>query len=376
MSATAPPTEAPPSQAPRSASTGRKKVRAGDKIFSGISFGAGAVILAVLGAVALFLLIKAFPALTASSEDVAAAAPFTLGHGFWAFAGITIFGTLLAAIIALIIAVPFAICISLFISHYAPRKLAQVLGYIIDLLAAIPSVVFGLWGMHMLEPLLRPAFTWVSETFQPLLAWIAGRPGDRRAGESADQWYGGLPGFSYMAEHHDWWPLTPNLLDFTPPARNILMGGLVLAIMILPIITSLCREVFLQTPRLQEEASLALGATRWEMIKQTVLPFGRSGMVSAAMLGLGRALGETMALLMVLSPGLAVNFWLMSPGQHTTIASQIAAKFPEAHASGNPVAGQEVLIAIGLMLFIVTFVVNYISRAIVARYAEFSGANA
>jgi phosphate transport system permease protein len=179
-----------------------------------------------------------------------------------------------------------------------------------------------------------------------------------------------------MAEHHDWWPLTPNLLDFTPPARNILMGGLVLAIMILPIITSLCREVFLQTPRLQEEASLALGATRWEMIKQTVLPFGRSGMVSAAMLGLGRALGETMALLMVLSPGLAVNFWLMSPGQHTTIASQIAAKFPEAHATGSPVAGQEVLIAIGLMLFIVTFVVNYISRAIVARYAEFSGANA
>ncbi|MGO1173847.1 MAG: PstC family ABC transporter permease [Actinomycetaceae bacterium] len=352
------------------------KLRTGDRVFNGLSVGAGAIIVAVLGAVALFLLLQAIPALTSSSEDVAAAAPFTMGNGFWAYAGITIFGTLLASIIALIIAVPFAICISLFISHFAPRRMSSVLGYVIDLLAAIPSVVFGLWGMRLLEPLLRPAFTWVSETFIPVLAWIAGNYGDPDRGQDPEQWYGGIPGFSYLAENVEWWPITPQLFDFTPPARNILMGGLILAIMILPIITSLCREVFLQTPRLQEEASLALGATRWEMIKQTVLPFGRSGMVSASMLGLGRALGETMALLMVLSPGLAVNFWLMSPGQHSTIASQIALKFPEAHATGDPVAGQDVLIAIGLMLFIVTFVVNYISRAIVARYSEFSGANA
>ncbi|MGC5627537.1 PstC family ABC transporter permease [Georgenia sp. Z1344] len=369
-------TSAPPAERPPSKRVDGGKVRTGDRVFNGLSFAAGAVIIAVLGAVALFLLLQSIPALTSSSEDVAAAAPFTSGNGFWAYAGITIFGTLLASIIALIIAVPFAIAISLFISHYAPRRMSSALGYVIDLLAAIPSVVFGLWGMRLLEPLLRPAFTWVSETFTPVLEWIAGNWGDSELGQDPEQWYGGLPGFSYMAENFEWWPISPFLFDFTPPARNILMGGLILAIMILPIITSLCREVFLQTPRLQEEASLALGATRWEMIKQTVLPFGRSGMVSASMLGLGRALGETMALLMVLSPGLAVNFWLMSPGQHATIASQIALSFPEAHATGDPVAGQDVLIAIGLMLFILTFVVNYISRAIVARYAEFSGANA
>ena len=130
------------------------------------------------------------------------------------------------------------------------------------------------------------------------------------------------------------------------------------------------REVFLQTPRLHEEAALALGATRWEMVRTAVLPFARSGIVSAAMLGLGRALGETMAVLMILSPGFLYSFHLLVAGEQQTIAANIAAQFPEA----NP-DGVAVLIATGLALFLITLAVNMAARAIVARRKDFSGAN-
>ncbi|WP_124055459.1 phosphate ABC transporter permease subunit PstC [Arcanobacterium ihumii] len=339
-----------------------------DQVFRWFSSGAGALILLLLAAVAIFLLLSSKNALFASTETIASEVGFARGESFWHFAGAALFGTLLASFIALIIAVPFAVCIALFISHYAPRRMASLFGYIIDLLAAIPSVVFGIWGMWALEPLMRQIFHWISQTFTPVLEFISG---SKEMVDGKEIWHGGLPGFSTMAQNYDWWPLHPDVLAFTPPARNILMGGVILAVMILPIITSLCREVFLQTPRLQEEASLALGATRFEMIKMVVLPHGRSGIVSASMLGLGRALGETMALLMVLSPGLMVNFKILSPGQHSTIASQIALRFPEASGLES-----DFLIALGFILFVITFVVNFIARAIVSRYAEFSGANA
>lgn len=337
----------------------------GNKVFAGLSRGAAITIVILLGTVALFLLHGSWAALSADSQTIAGQVDFTRGRSFWAYAGVTVFGTLLISMIALALAVPLAVGISLFISHYAPRRISQILGYVIDLLAAIPSVVFGLWGMATLEPLIRPLFRWFSATFTPVLTFISGHP-ETVGGEQV--WSGGLPGLSFLAEHISWWPLRAEVLTFVPPARNALMGGVILAIMILPIITSLCREVFLRTPRLLEEASLALGATRWEMIRQTVLPFGRSGIVSAAMLGLGRALGETMALLMVLSPGLAVNFWFMAPGQHSTIASQIALKFPESNGLES-----EVLIAIGFVLFGLTFFVNFAARAIVHRYSVTEG---
>ena len=133
--------------------------------------------------------------------------------------------------------------------------------------------------------------------------------------------------------------------------------SLVLAVMILPIITSMSRDVFVRAPRLQQEAALALGATKWEMIKLAVLPFGRSGVVSASMLGLGRALGETMAVLMILSPGRTFSWHLLLAAQHQTIAANIAAQFAE---SDN--MGVSVLIASGLVLFIITFVVNFVAR--------------
>jgi phosphate transport system permease protein len=145
--------------------------------------------------------------------------------------------------------------------------------------------------------------------------------------------------------------------------------AVVLAVMILPIITAVSREVFRQTPRLHEEAALALGATRWEVIRTTVLPFGRSGVVSAAMLGLGRALGETMAVLMILSPGLGFSFDVFGAGKVTTIAANIAAKFPE--STGLAV---NTLIATGLALFGITLAVNMAARWIVGRRREFSGA--
>ena len=172
---------------------------------------------------------------------------------------------------------------------------------------------------------------------------------------------------TWLSEHLGFIPL---FADSTAPAKNIPTASLVLAVMILPIITATIREIFLQTPTLQEEASLALGATRYEMIRQAVLPFGRSGIISASMLGLGRALGETMAVLMILSPGMGLNLRVLQAGQHQTIAANIASQFREAYG-----LSVNVLIATGLVLFIITFAVNSLARWIIARRSEFSGAS-
>ena len=146
------------------------------------------------------------------------------------------------------------------------------------------------------------------------------------------------------------------------PSRTVATVAVVLAVMILPIITSMSRDIFLQTPRLQEEAALALGATKWEMVKLAVLPFGKSGVVSASMLGLGRALGETMAVLMILSPGLNYSIKLLQASQNQTIAANIAAQYPEAND-----LGVSVLIGTGLVLFLITFVVNFIARKLTEK---------
>jgi len=283
----------------------------------------------VLALVAAFLIREALPALTASRETLESVS-FMRDRSLWGYVAPLVFGTLLSSTIALGVAVPLSIGVALFISHFAPRRLAQALGYMVDLLAAIPSVVFGLWGFLWLVPLLDPLNTWLSEHlgFIPLFA------------------------------------------DYTAPAKNITTASLVLAVMILPIITATIREIFLQTPTLQEEASLALGATRYEMIRQAVLPFGRSGIISASMLGLGRALGETMAVLMILSPGMGLNLRVLQAGQHQTIAANIASQFREAYG-----LSVNVLIATGLVLFIITFAVNSLARWIIARRSEFSGAS-
>lgn len=306
-----------------------------NRIFTGLSGAAAVTILVTLVAVAVFLLVEAWPALTAPGDELAAKVSFIKdGQSLWQIIGFLIFGTLLISAIALLIATPLSIGIALFISHYAPRKLAATLGYLIDLLAAVPSVVYGLWGSAVLVPALMPFYQFLAD----YLGWI--------------------PFFAAPASGEIY------------TGRVAMSAGIVLAIMVIPIITAVSREVFLQTPVLHQEAALAMGATRWEMIKLAVLPFGRSGVIGATMLGLGRALGETMAVLMIIGPGLSYTLQILQPNQHNTIASYIALNFPEANA-----LGVNSLIAMGLALFVITLVVNMAARWIVARRSDFSGAN-
>ena len=297
--------------------------RAGDSVFSGLSLAAGILIFAVLAAVALFLLLQALPTFAAPAEEI------TGGQGFFHYIWPLIVGTLIAAVIALLIATPVGLLVALYISHYAPAKISKPVGYVIDLLAAIPSVIYGAWGATVLAPALVPLYNWLTEHL----------------------------GFISI---------------FDGPAsqtgKTMLTAGIVLAIMILPIITSMSREIFTQTPKLHEEAALALGATRWEMIRMAVLPFARPGIISSIMLALGRALGETMAVALVLSSGPMIASLIKSGNQ--TIAAEIALNFPEAYG-----LRLSELIAAGLVLFLITLVVNMIARAIIARYKEFSGAN-
>jgi len=305
-----------------------------DRSFRYVAVGSGMLILATLASVAIFLIIEAMPALT--HPDLASEIPWIpKGGNLWSVVGPLIFGTILAAVVSLVVAVPIAVGIALFISHYAPRRMANALGYLVDLLAAIPSVVFGLWGVMVLAPKVQPVWQFLVD----YLGWIPLFAGDTHGNASN-------------------------------PPRVLMTTSIVLAVMILPIITAVSREVFLQTPRLHEEAALALGATRWELVRMAVLPFGRSGVTSAAMLGLGRALGETMAVLMILSPGLLYSFKLLVASQQQTIAANIAARFNDAND-----IGRSTLIATGLALFVITLLVNLAARAIIARRKEFSGAN-
>jgi phosphate transport system permease protein len=304
----------------------RSRARPEDKIFFGLSFGSATLIMVILAAVALFLIIQALPAIVANwqtSTDLEGGT--TAGHSnFWAYVGPLVWGTIYSSIIALIIGAPVAIGIALFISHYAPRRLAGVLGYLVDLLAAVPSIVFGLWGIFVIRPFLLPLENWLSNN----------------AG---------------------WFPLFSG-----PPSSTgstIFAGGVVLAVMILPIISSISREIFLQTPRLHEEAALALGATKWETIRLAVFPYARSGMVSAILLGLGRALGETMAIALIVSPARIASLPLFTDTLNSpTIAANLALNFPES----NPLQRQA-LIGTGLVLFIISFAVNFVARAVISR---------
>jgi phosphate transport system permease protein len=297
--------------------------RRGDRLFSGGATGAGILILVVLAGVAVFLIAQSLPAITADPGDLPG------GKTLVAYIWPLLFGTLLAAVIALLVATPLAVGIALFLTYYAPRRLAQALGYVVDLLAAIPSIVFGFWGIAWFAPKLVPFYDWLHEH----LSWIP--------------LFAGPP---------------------SPTGRTMFTAALVLAVMILPIVSAISREVFGQAPALHREAALALGATRWEMIRMAVLPYGRSGVIGGAMLGLGRALGETLAVAIVLSVSAGtVTFNLISSTNPSTIAANIALNFPD--SSGLDV---NALIASGLALFVITFAVNFFARWIVNRRAEFS----
>lgn len=293
------------------------KRRPGDRLFSGAAIVAGVTVLVVLAGVAIFLLIQAMPALTASADELSG------GESVLSYIAPLAFGTVLAAGLAVVVAVPLAVAVALFISHVAPRALAQPLSYVVDLLAAIPSIVYGLWGIFVLGPAAVGLMKW-------------------------------------LQEHLGFIPLFEGPASVT--GRTMFVVGIVLAVMILPIISAVAREVFSQTPKKHQEGAMALGATRWEMIRMTVLPFGRSAIISGAMLGLGRALGETMAVVIILSGSGGVTFNLIGSGNPPTIASNIASRFPE--SSGIDV---NELIASGLALFAITLLVNIAARAVITR---------
>jgi phosphate ABC transporter permease subunit PstA/phosphate ABC transporter permease protein PstC len=322
MSGIAPTAPRPTPRRGGSEATLNSGTRRGDAVFSGTVRAAAIFLLALMAAIATFLIWRATNALSVNTANVVtytgqwapddAPPKFGIGAAAW--------GTLVTSTIAIVIAAPVAIGVSLFITQYAPRRLAQLLGYIVDLLAAVPSIVYGLWGILFLVPHMQGASQFVSD----VLGWIP-------------MFSSGIFG------------------------RSVFTAGVILAIMILPIIAAISREVFLQTPSEQVEAAYALGATRWEMIKLAVLPYGRSGVGSAIVLGFGRALGETIAVAMVLS--VSYNFvtkWLQPGGN--TIAANIALQFGNAFKTG-----QGALIASGLVLFVVTFLVNLLARRITAR---------
>ncbi|MCR8576912.1 MULTISPECIES: phosphate ABC transporter permease subunit PstC [unclassified Streptomyces] len=308
-----------------------KAVRPGDRIFLGLSRGSGIALLVIMAAIAVFLTYRSVLAISGDKANFFTTLDWN-ATGLEPKFGIAVlaFGTVVSSIVAMVIAVPVAVGIALFISHYAPRRLSSTLGYVIDLLAAVPSIIYGLWGALFLVPHLTGLYTWLDD----YLGWTG-----------IFEYGGGA-------------------------ARSLFTVGILLAIMILPIVTSVSREVFLQVPKMHEEAALALGATRWEVIRMSVLPFGRSGIISASMLGLGRALGETMAVATVLSPSFLINASLLDPGGGT-FAQNIASKFSEADQFG-----QDALIASGLVLFVITLLVNGAARLIIARRKEYSGAAA
>jgi phosphate transport system permease protein len=292
-------------------------VRLGDRLFAGTARTAALTIMLALAGVFVFLAIEGVPGLSAPA---AIYQPF---DNFWSYVGPLVFGTVLAAVVALVIAVPFSIGVALFVSHYAPPRIAGPIAYVIDLLAAVPSVVYGLWGGLALGQALKPVINWLFDNLS-FIPFFAGPP--------------------------------------SVTGRTMLTAGIVLAIMVVPITTAISREVFAQTPRLHEEAAMALGATQWETIRYAVFPYAKSGVVSAVMLGLGRALGETMAVAMVLSATPIVTLNLISNTNPATIASNIASNYKEATPDK-----QAVLIATGLVLFAVTFAVNFLARWIVGR---------
>jgi phosphate transport system permease protein len=285
--------------------------------------------LLILFLIGLFLLLQGLPAFR------------YMGLGFFTTTGFLTFGahprfgvlalatgTIIIATVAIVIAVPVAVAAALFISEYAPRRMRKPLTSLVDLMAAVPSVIFGLWGFFQVQPAVVGFARWLS------------------------QHLGFIPIFHVSTAL------------FT---SSSLMAGIVVAIMVMPIVASIAREVFSLAPQAEREGALALGASRWRMIRAVVIPFGRGGLVGATMLGLGRALGETIAVSIIISPIYSVQPHILQQGTNS-IAAQIALDF----GSGGKL-GLHALLAAGLVLFAMTLVVNLIASAIVNRSRSAKG---
>ena len=311
----------PPPSPPKSGL--RSGGRWGDRIFRSVATAAGATIIAAIALMALFLIIRAVPSLQANKANFLTSSEFsTTDETNLRFGIAELFQvTVLSSIFALVIAVPIAIGIAAFLTNYAPRRLARPFAVLVDLLAAVPSIVFGLWGIFVLAPWLEPVARFLNSNLGWFFLFSDGNVSLAGGG-------------------------------------TIFTAGVVLAVMILPIITSVTREVFSLTPRGQVEAAQALGATKWEVVRMTVFPYGRSGMIAGSMLGLGRALGETVAVLIILRAAAQPGSWSVFDGGYT-FASKIASAAAE-FSSKLPTGAY---IAAGFVLFILTLIVNALARA-------------
>jgi phosphate transport system permease protein len=303
------------------------KARRGDRLFESVAALAGSTIMLAIALIAIFLLVHAIPSLRANHANFFTSAQFDTTHSNNLAFGIRdlFMVTVLSSLCALALAVPVSIGIAVFLTQYAPARLSRPFGALVDLLAAVPSIVFGLWGIFVLAPQLEPMEAFLNRDLGWLFLFKVGNVSLAGGG-------------------------------------NIFTAGVVLAVMILPIITSVSREVFRQTPNTHIEAAQALGATKWEVVRMTVLPFGRSGAVAASMLGLGRALGETVAVLIILRASAHAGNWSLFDGGYT-FASKIASA---ANEFSDPLP-TGAYISAGFVLFVLTFIVNAIARAIVGR---------
>jgi len=299
--------------------------RRGDTIFRGITVTAGLLVFVILAAIAVFLVVKALPAFHADKSSFWTTKQWDPDASVRFGIAALVFGTLLSSLLALLMAVPVALGVSLYITQYAPQRASTFLGYATDMLAAVPSVVYGLWGVFFLLPHMVG--------LQEFLA----------------KWLGWIPLFADKGG------------QVSSYSKSIFGAAVVLAIMILPIVAAISREIFRQVDPSQREAALALGATRWEMIRTAVLPPSWPGVTSAVMLGLGRALGETIAVALVIGNTFNIDWHTLIPGGNT-IAANIANRFGEAGSTGRAA-----LIASGLVLFVITLAVNLVARYVIYR---------
>ena len=293
-----------------------------DEAFRLLALASGLLILVILALIAVTATQKAWPAFRHEGFSYLTSRDWVPNEGkFGALA--FIYGTIVIASIAAVIAVPVSVGIALFVNEAAPRRMRSIVTAIMDLLAAVPSVVFGLWGILVLAPNISGLYNWISNKLDPV-------------------------------------PILTAVFDGSRSGRSFFTAGLILAIMITPIITSVTREVFATVPQNDKDGALALGATRWEMIKGVVFPHALGGMVGATMLGIGRAMGETIAVALVIgsSPQIIANLFAAGDAMPSVIANQFG------EATGDHRAA---LVGLGVALFALTIVVNVLARYVVAR---------
>lgn len=303
-----------------------------DYFFRSITRVGGIIVLVIMCLVGLFLTINAVQAISAvglwkflTTQEWA---PETNNFGIAALLS----GTVMVAIVALIVALPLSIGTALFITEVAKGSLQKTLTSVIDLMAAVPSVVFGLWGAYMLQPVVVDFSRWLSE------------------------WFGWIPVFKVR-------DIDPNnpLVDTNLFTASTFIAGLVVSMMVIPLQTAMMTETFRRAPIGEREGAFALGATRWGMIRSVVLPFGKGGIIGGTMLGLGRALGETIAVYLIISPKFVVNPHILENGSNT-VAAHIALRYGEANQFSI-----SALMAAGLALFALTMAINFTASSIIAR---------